>query len=546
MQHLDAGGAVGGVAGGIAGSEFGPGGVPIGAAIGSAIGNNVGGAVGQAVNGIAGEAAKIGQPGTSNYGETDFTNSATGGYNPAQYQGQWNNASDPFSTANMAAGAAGASTTNQDTAASLNGQPGMAGFNQAQAGQSGLEGLLGQEATGQLSLSTAQGQAAQQTNAANTMAMEAQQHGMNPSMAAIDAGQAVSGSNNQAQQNELQAGIAEREGAAGQLGNVLNQQGNLGLNAAGTQAGMQQQSGLANQAATNQMVQYYTSQGMSQEQAQLQANLTQQQIAAGSYNQTQTNATGQSEANAKNNAGMFGSLLSGAGSVGATALSALAVMHSGGVVPEPMHGHLVDALMSDGGVAGYTGYGDGGEIQKPTGKQISPDEMRAWYTDANPSTPIPAPHFNAMPNRGEPIAVPNRAVGDRSVGRAAPIPAPAPSPSATPDPMAMIQTRLQGEPALAQALMGTSAPAGGNVNFSDGGELTKLPDAIILALRDHGGRIPGEKPEPYRDTVTDGRIGLAPGEVVVPEHNEEYPRALRAVTKGKGRRMAEQAAGRAG
>ena len=86
------------------------------------------------------------------------------------------------------------------------------------------------------------------------------------------------------------------------------------------------------------------------------------------------------------------------------------------------------------------------------------------------------------------------------------------------------------------ALAGMGAAQGGMVpgyagGGMVGGGLEQLPLGIVSALRADGGVIPGADPGPV-DTVTDGRIGLRPGEVVVNQENPIYPAAKAAVQGG--------------
>lgn len=304
------------------GLSWGNAGAAVGGAIGGTIGGPVGAATGAGLGGAAGSyldgsnpvewagglADHFGNPGHSNFKATPFQT------DPNSFKGGWNDPNNPFSTGNMAAGAAGAQ--NQTAP----------GFANAQAGQGALAQMLMNTANGTApSLAAAQLKAGQQTNAANTMAMQAQARGVNPSMAAYDAGQINSNANLATNAQAGMAGIAEREGAQSMLGNVLNQQGQLGL---------------GEQAQRNQLTQYYTSMGMSQEQAQLQANIAMEQINSSNYNAAQGLNAGVSMGNAANSANLIGGIFSAGGSIGASGLSAMGLA-DGGVVPG----------LADGGIA---------------------------------------------------------------------------------------------------------------------------------------------------------------------------------------------------
>lgn len=318
-----AGGAIGGAIGG-------PVGAATGAGLGGAAGSWLGGSnPGAWANGLADH---FGNPGHSNFNATPFQT------DPNSFKGGWNDPNNPFSTGNMAAGAAGAQ--NQTAP----------GFANAQAGQGALAQMLMNTANGTApSLAAAQLKAGQQTNAANTMAMQAQARGVNPSMAAYDAGQINSNANLATNAQAGMAGIAEREGAQSMLGNVLNQQGQLGL---------------GEQAQRNQLTQYYTSMGMSQEQAQLQANTAMEQINSSNYNAAQGLNAGVSMGNANNSANLIGGLFSGGGALGSSAIGALG---------------KAGVAAADGGV--IPGLADGGIAQS--------------FQNAPAGSPMPAPHADA-------------------------------------------------------------------------------------------------------------------------------------------------------
>ncbi len=308
------------------------------------IGQAIGGDVGDQINKWNYDPGKqFGTPGENKWKGTEFQNSPTSGYDPGAFQGGWNDANSPYSPANMYANAQAAQG---QQAPGLANQFGVGGFNSAQQGQSALAGLLMGQANGTApSLAGAQLRAGQQTNAANAMAMQAQARGVNPSMSAYNAGQINAAGNQQVNQDSAMAGIMERNTAAGQLGSVLNSQGQMGLSAASTGAGLTMQQ----QAQNNQLTQYYLSQGMSAQQAQLQANIAMQSILAGSYNATQGLNQNTAAGNAQNNANLTGGLIAGGASVGGGVLGAM--MAQGGVVP---------------------GYAGGGKVAGPPPLQSQP------------------------------------------------------------------------------------------------------------------------------------------------------------------------------
>ena len=88
-----------------------------------------------------------------------------------------------------------------------------------------------------------------------------------------------------AQQQQAQVRIAEQQQAQQSLGALAGQLRGQDIGFAGSQANLMQQAGLSNQqsalqqqAQNDKMVQFYTSMGMSLEQAQLQAQMAQQQM----------------------------------------------------------------------------------------------------------------------------------------------------------------------------------------------------------------------------------------------------------------------------
>ena len=296
-------------------------------------------------NSIAGAAGKVGNPGISNFNATAFQNNPNSGYNAGAFQGGWNNASNPFSTQNMAAGAGAAGSA---TSAGYNQAQG--GFGQVEAGQQGLAQSLQGEANG-TAPSVAQSQLAQntQTNIANQFAAAASgANGQNPGMAQYNAANIGANANQQAAGQAATAGIQEREGAQSLLGSTLGQEGST--------FNQQGQSGQNQQQLQNQMVQYYTSQGMSQEQAQLQASIAQQQMLSGNYNAAQSTNAGVAMNNANNSQKNVGGILSGLGSLGASGASSMASLApmlmaaaKGGVVPGPNMGQDSHPYMLDGG-----------------------------------------------------------------------------------------------------------------------------------------------------------------------------------------------------
>lgn len=314
---------------------------------------------------LGGLLGHFGTPGQNNFNATPYQT------DPNAFQGGWqdpNSAYNPNNLANSAAAAGGAQAP---------------GFADAQAGLGGLAGQLQGQAFGTApSLAMEQLRQAQGANAANTMALQASSRGVNPAQAALNASQVNSAGNQQMAAQGVGAALQERNAAQGLLGNVYQAQGSMGL----------QQQG-----QNNQMVQYYISQGMSAQQAQLQAQIAEQQINSGNYNAAQGLDAGAAAGNASNNANLVGGLFGAAAGAGATAISGGALAQ-GGVVP------------------GYAG----------------------------------------------------------------------------------------------------------------GGVLEQLPMGLLSALRTEGGVIPGQDPGPV-DTVTDGNIGLRPGEVVVNQENPIYPAAKAAV-----------------
>lgn len=348
--------------------------------------------MGAVAGGLAGAfgydpSAQFGTPGHNNFNATPYAT------DPNAFQGGWqdpNSAYNPNNLANAANAAGGAQA------------PGFAG---AQAGLGGLAGHLQGQAFGTApSLAMEQLRQAQSANAANTMALQASSRGVNPAQAALNASQVNSAGNQQMAAQGVGAALQERNAAQGLLGNVYQAQGSMGL----------QQQG-----QNNQMVQYYISQGMSAQQAQLQAQIAEQQINSGNYNAAQGLNAGTAQGNANNNANLVGGLFSAAGAIGGTAVGAAGAAQ-GGVVP---------GLAGGGAVPGYAG----------------------------------------------------------------------------------------------------------------GGQLQQLPMGLLSALRTDGGVIPGADPGPV-DTVTDGNIGLRPGEVVVNQENPIYPAAKAAVQKPAAARRAAPAA----
>jgi hypothetical protein len=286
-------------------------------------------------NGLA-SAFSTGVPGHNTFQGQSFQNAAGQGYDPNAFQGQWNSAGSAY---NPAALAGNAQAAQGKQAPGLSGQYGMGGFQAAQGGQQGLASLLMGQATGSApSMAQAQLQQATQQNVANGMAMQAQTRGNNPAMAGYNAAQQTGQANQQAAGQGVQAGIAERQGAMAQLGNVYGTMGGQSLQAG--EAGQQGQ--LAQNQMNNQMTQYYMSQGMNAQEAQLQAQIAQQGILANSYNQTQGLEAGAAQQNATAGGSLAGGLLGAAGSTGGSIMSALS---HGGITGYPG--------MAFGGVSGF-------------------------------------------------------------------------------------------------------------------------------------------------------------------------------------------------
>lgn len=118
--------------------------------------------------------------------------------------------------------------------------------------QMGLAGQLAAQAAGQgPSVAGAQFKAAADTNLAQQQALAASGRGGNAAMAGRQAAQNASGFNQQAAQGAATARMQEQMNAQSMLGNVLNQGRGSDIGLATSQAGFNQQTGLANQGALN-------------------------------------------------------------------------------------------------------------------------------------------------------------------------------------------------------------------------------------------------------------------------------------------------------
>ena len=281
-------------------------------------------------------------PGHNPYQATPFQNAPGAGYNPGAFQGGWNQTGGPGILGGGHGGVGGGvpgAFTLQGLAGQANGAQGMRapGFDQSQQGLTGLAGMLMNQATGQgPSLAQEQLKQATQTNVANQMAMAGQTRGENPAMQGYQSAQQAGQLNQQAAGQGVQAGIQERLGAMGQLGQTYGQIGGQG---------MQQQQ------MNNQLQEYFTSQGMSAEQAQLQAQIAQQQMLAGSYGQAQGINAGVASQNANANANFIGGALGAVGSFGSSVLGGLS--HGGvtGYARGGVTGYCAPGMAS-GGIAG--------------------------------------------------------------------------------------------------------------------------------------------------------------------------------------------------
>ena len=374
-----------------------------GAAVGAA-----GGAIPAAAGGIAGAfgwdpSKQFGTPGQNNFNASPYQT------DPNAFNGGWQNRNSAYNPNQLAQNAQNA------------GNAQAPGFAESMGGLSGLAGMLQGQADGSApSLAMEQLRQAQQTNAANTMALQASQRGLNPAQAALNAAQTNAQGNQNVAAQGVGAALQERNAAQGLLGQTYGQMGGMGL----------QQQG-----QNNSMVQYYMSLGMSAQQAQLQAQIAEQQLNSQNYNAAQGLDAGVSNANAANSANLIGGLFSAGGAAGAAYLGGAA---DGGIVPG----------YSGGGMVGDCppGYAGGGAIA--------------------------------------------------------------------------------GAPMMAGAQQGALSP---------------MPLGLVSALSAGGGVLPGV--DQGVDTLTDGRIGLRPGEVVVNQENPIYPAAKAAVqgAKAGGRAVARGA-----
>lgn len=322
--------------------------------------------------------------------------------NPGAFQGGWNGSHSPYNP-NALAGQAGQAGNAQ-----------APGFAESMGGLSGLAGMLQGQANGTApSLAMEQLRQAQQTNAANTMALQASQRGLNPSQAALNSAQVNAQGNQNVAAQGVGAALQERTAAQGMLGQTYGQMGGMGL----------QQQG-----QNNSMVQYYMSLGMSAQQAQLQANIAEQQLNSQNYNAAQGLNAGVAAGNAQNQSQNAGAMFGAAGALGGALFGAAA---QGGVVPGYSGGGMVGACPP--------GYAGGGAV--------------------------------------------------------------APAPMMGP---------------------GTAQPP-----------LSPMPLGLVSALSANGGVLPGV--DQGVDTMTDGRIALRPGEVVVNQENPIYPAAKAAVEGAQAR-----------
>ena len=140
-------------------------------------------------------------------------------------------------------------TAAQATAATINQTP-QAEF---RTGQAGLAAALQAQAMGQgPSLAQSQLRQATDRNIAQSMAMAASQRGATAGQGLRQIAQQASAANQQAAQQSADLRMQEQMAARQQLGGVLASGREQDIGLATSQAGLQQQAGLANQSATNQ------------------------------------------------------------------------------------------------------------------------------------------------------------------------------------------------------------------------------------------------------------------------------------------------------
>ncbi len=251
-------------------------------------------------------------------------------YQPVQNQFQANQY-DPNASAyqiqnqyggNLASAIAGAQGRNTPmaTAAQAAG-PDLVAANAAAAQQSALGNLLMQRASGTGGPSVAELQMRRGLDAsiAAQRAQAASARGLSPGMAQRLAAQGIAQAQQQTNADAAMLRASEQLGAQNALGGVLSQQrgqdlgaAQMGLQAGQFNAGLQQQTNLANQSAEfqnrgqmDQALQNYLAMGMSREEAQqkafadMEALKAQQQISANQLNQATAEANAEREQKAK-------------------------------------------------------------------------------------------------------------------------------------------------------------------------------------------------------------------------------------------------------